>query len=161
MGGIGSGYYPRRPKRGRYNKFTPVCINGHNRSGNVNHNWECLTCKQARNAEKRREARRIVMARYGGKCVCCGETEDTFLTLDHKNHDGYKDRANHGLVWFHVIRKGFPVTFQILCFNCNCGREINGGICPHRTRERIRSAIHRKEEVQIVKITDDGQGRLL
>ena len=26
-----------------------------------------------------------------------------------------------------------PDTIQILCFNCNCGRARNGGICPHET----------------------------
>lgn len=22
--------------------------------------------------------------------------------------------------------------YQLLCFNCNCGRHRNGGVCPHK-----------------------------
>jgi hypothetical protein len=30
-----------------------------------------------------------------------------------------------------IIRNGYPPDFEILCFNCNCGKAVNGGICPH------------------------------
>jgi hypothetical protein len=26
---------------------------------------------------------------------------------------------------------GFPAGFQVLCFNCNQGRRLNHGVCPH------------------------------
>ncbi len=33
-----------------------------------------------------------------------------------------------------IIKNNFPEEFQILCFNCNSGRHINGGICPHEEK---------------------------
>ena len=79
--------------------------------------------------------RSAAFAAYGGaRCACCGETELGFLTLDHVNNDGAPHRREIGgsanlLVW--LRRKGYPPGFQILCFNCNLGRALNGGICPH------------------------------
>src|SRR6266567_4357200 len=32
--------------------------------------------------------RREVLAAYGGKCVCCGESHPEFLAIDHVNNDG-------------------------------------------------------------------------
>lgn len=25
----------------------------------------------------------------------------------------------------------YPEGYQVLCYNCNCGKSINNGICPH------------------------------
>jgi hypothetical protein len=30
-------------------------------------------------------------------------------------------------------------TFQVLCFNCNIGRERNGGMCPHKAVTEVAS----------------------
>lgn len=79
---------------------------------------------------------------YGGcRCACCGEEELKFLTLDHMNGDGKAHRAEmkdkHHLsgTWFYLALKkeNYPkdIGLQVLCFNCNMGRETNGGICPH------------------------------
>lgn len=67
-------------------------------------------------------------------CACCGEGELVFLTIDHVNGDGAEHRrqtrdTNVGVV---LKRAGWPDGYQVLCFNCNCGRERNGGICPHQ-----------------------------
>jgi len=82
-------------------------------------------------AKSRRE-RKIVLAGYGNKCACCGETTPQFLTIDHVNNDGHKDRGRGFKLFARIIRQGFPADYRILCFNCNCGRELNGGICPHQ-----------------------------
>lgn len=94
------------------------------------------------NAKYQREYRRALKDQcfqaYGGfVCACCGETEQKFLTLDHKNNDGAKHRkeigARGGIAIYHwIIRNGFPPMFQVLCFNCNHGRHLNGGTCPHK-----------------------------
>lgn len=102
---------------------------------------------------QRERARRLkdrVFSHYGYICACCGETEKGFLTIDHVNNDGAKHRDEltngkgrngGGTVVLHldIIRQGFPDTFRILCYNCNCGRARYGGICPHE-RERQASA---------------------
>ena len=78
-----------------------------------------------------------MIAAYGGKCVCCGETESFFLTLDHIFDDGAEDRRQRktggGSMMYEQLRKeGWPQgRLQLLCWNCNCGRRLNDGICPH------------------------------
>lgn len=75
---------------------------------------------------------------YGGyKCVCCGEELKMFLTLDHINNDGamhrkvIKQRGGIGIYTW-MRRHNFPEGFQVLCFNCNHGKQLNGGTCPHK-----------------------------
>lgn len=75
---------------------------------------------------------------YGGYiCACCGETTTVFLTLDHINNDGAEQRAKlrhkggyHFYLWLKEMC--YPPGLQVLCYNCNCGRQRNGGICPHK-----------------------------
>jgi hypothetical protein len=81
---------------------------------------------------------------YGGyKCACCGETEPKFLTIDHIFNNGAEHRrelggvdgngkgySNRVLVW--AKQHGYPAGFQVLCMNCNFGKSVNGGICPHK-----------------------------
>lgn len=88
---------------------------------------------------RRRDAsrRKRVIEGYGGKCACCGEANLKFLTLDHKNADGKKDRgsknANNKPAYKRALRENFPDDLQVLCWNCNTGRHNNGGVCPHLT----------------------------
>jgi hypothetical protein len=75
-------------------------------------------------------------AAYGGRCACCGEIEPTFLSIDHINGNGRKQRreigANNSQAFYRWLRQNnYPPEFQCLCFNCNCGRRINGGVCAH------------------------------
>ncbi len=83
-----------------------------------------------------------VFGAYGGyKCVCCGETEKLFLTIDHINNDGANHRRKIGgkrtmaglpfYMW--LIRNNFPEGLQVLCMNCQHGKRMNNGICPHKT----------------------------
>lgn len=69
------------------------------------------------------------------RCMCdcqCQEKNITMLTVDHINSDGYLERRKQARADYYssIIRKGFPPTYQILCWNCNIGRAHNGGICP-------------------------------
>jgi len=72
---------------------------------------------------------------YGNRCVCCGEQEPAFLTLDHADNDGAAHRRETGNTyasWKDLKAKGWPQRgYRLLCYNCNCGRERNGGVCPH------------------------------
>jgi hypothetical protein len=71
------------------------------------------------------------------KCNCpeCDECNPKFLTLDHVNNNGKEDRkrfnsnTNRLLRW--LRRNGYPEGYQVLCYNCNQGKDKNGGICPH------------------------------
>ena len=68
---------------------------------------------------------------YGWVCSCCAESIVSFLTMDHK------DGNNRQGVWGgngelrRAIKTFRPDLWQTLCFNCNCGRATNGGVCPH------------------------------
>jgi predicted restriction endonuclease len=84
--------------------------------------------------------RRAVIAAYGGKCACCGETEYDFLEVDHIANDGAADRAKHGAGrkgkagsnWYAwVVKNDFPSGLQILCANCHLAK-TKGIICPHK-----------------------------
>lgn len=86
--------------------------------------------------------RKAVFDFYGNKCACigCTETNSDFLTIDHVNSDGSADVNGSGRrltgvnLYIKVIKEGFPDTYQILCYNCNCGRQYNRtkkGTCPH------------------------------
>jgi len=82
------------------------------------------------------EIREKVFSTLGARCACCGEEERKFLTLDHVQNDGAAERGGHRdwrRIYRRVIRQGFPRDkYQVLCFNCNCGKARNGGICPHK-----------------------------
>ena len=74
------------------------------------------------------------------ECICCGEKIIGFLTIDHVNGGGNKHRRELGMrniagVNFYewLKRNKFPDGYQVMCFNCNCGRSRVGGECPHKT----------------------------
>lgn len=76
-----------------------------------------------------------VFVAYGGAvCACCGETDIRFLTIDHVDGGGMQHRKVVGKGNFYrwLRDNNYPEGFQVLCFNCNCGRSVNGGICPHK-----------------------------
>lgn len=83
--------------------------------------------------DRRREQRRCIIEKYGNKCQCCGESRHEFLTIDHVNGGGGKERSQSG--YYQMFRKLLvsPVlsTYRVLCFNCNCAIGIYG-YCPHK-----------------------------
>jgi len=81
------------------------------------------------------KCKKLVFEHYGKKCSCCGESIQEFLTIDHINGGGTKHREKIGRKinrW--LVSNEFPKGFQTLCFNCNWGKHINGGICPHKQK---------------------------
>jgi hypothetical protein len=76
------------------------------------------------------------MTHYSGgtpSCQCCGEPDLTFLVIDHVKNDGKSHRKQVGSLYIYSWLKqhGFPAGFQVLCFNCNMGKQFNGGtVCP-------------------------------
>jgi hypothetical protein len=88
--------------------------------------------------EKRRTDREKVLAYFGNRCACCGETTYEFLTIDHIQGGGraqLKGENRKNLTTF-LCRKypdgNFPRDkYQCLCWNCNCAKG-HYGICPHQ-----------------------------
>lgn len=97
----------------------------------------CLRCRASTRASYRKR-REDVVAAYGGRCECCGETALEFLAIDHINGGGNRHRRKLGRsnIYGWLIRNKYPSGFRVLCHNCNQARSYYGQ-CPH---ERARNA---------------------
>jgi len=99
---------------------------------------ECADRGAEKAARRRYLCKRACMTHFGGQCACCGETKLAFLTLDHVNTDGKAHRLEMGFTgqafYQRLVRDKFVSAYalQVLCWNCNLGRRINGGACPHQ-----------------------------
>jgi len=92
---------------------------------------------------RKQQIKDAVFAAYGGYvCACCGETEPKFLSLDHIANNGAQWRketlgsrlATGWRTYHHLLKQQFPAGYQVLCMNCNFGKRMNGGVCPHQTK---------------------------
>jgi hypothetical protein len=100
--------------------------------------WAKTPAGKARKRELYHAIRRGVISEYGGQCVCCGEEELDFLTIDHIDGTGQAHRRSTPLaksIYAWLKKHGFPKeNFRVLCMNCNMVRRY-GRTCPHeRTR---------------------------
>lgn len=101
--------------------------------------------KETELKRRRRYARSLrleVLVHYGGnppKCGCCDEMHIEFLSIDHINGGGNKQRKEglYGLrlcVW--LKDENYPSGYQVLCHNCNMAKGFYGE-CPHRRGDGI------------------------
>ena len=91
----------------------------------------------------RERLRKTVFGHYSNntfKCVCCGESEQDFLVIDHIDNGSGNEhrrvvfgRINAGGQTMHrwLVKQGFPQGFQLLCANCNSSRGKHGE-CIHK-----------------------------
>lgn len=89
--------------------------------------------------ERLREFKGIVFNHYGQVCVCCGEKEEAFLTVDHleKNGNVHRKQTGAGVAFYKwIVDNNFPSNLRILCMNCNYGerRKLQ---CPHLTNGQM------------------------
>jgi len=85
--------------------------------------------------EHKKKHKILVYDYYGWCCKCCGETMESFLSIDHVNNDGNSDRKlkiTGVRLYQKIIKENYPDTYQILCMNCNFSKKINKGICQHK-----------------------------
>jgi len=66
-------------------------------------------------------------------CFCCKNSDWKFLVFDHIEN---RPESHKGISGVSMARKlknnNYPSGIQILCHNCNTGKEIFGGVrCPH------------------------------
>ena len=79
-----------------------------------------------------RSAREEGIKHYGGKCVCCGEANEAFLTMEHINgRDKTKRRITGQKAWLDAKWNNWPTDITLLCYNCNCAKGVFGE-CPHK-----------------------------
>lgn len=80
-------------------------------------------CKTSR--EKALQRQLQVLKFYGNECVNCQINDMSVLTIDHINNDGYLHRKNKNInIYDWITKNNFPDGYQILCFNCNCSKNI-------------------------------------
>lgn len=113
------------------------------RNDNNRDRWANDEEYRERKKKQRLQVKLEVFTHYCGglpRCQCpsglCTESILEFLTLDHIENDGAKDRSGQrgaGLkTYLRLKREGYPPGFRILCWNCNCGRaKTPGRRCPH------------------------------
>lgn len=101
--------------------------------------WNCRVkpeYQRLRLKNYRTKVKEEIVKQYGGECSCCGETILDFLAIDHINNDGNtfrKKMKTKGISFYLWIRRSnYPKDLQCLCFNCNWGKHVNNGVCPHK-----------------------------
>ena len=71
-------------------------------------------------------------------CFCCKMNDWKFLVFDHKTKrpDSHKGKSGIGMAK-KLKKQGYPKSIQILCHNCNTGKEIYGTKhCPHHLSKK-------------------------
>jgi hypothetical protein len=123
-------------KRREYNKRPEVHEKILEVQGEWRKNNRARANELSRISKKKYEARckELIFNHYGKVCACCGESNPMFLSIDHINGGGTKQRKEikREKITTWLVRNNFPKGFQTLCFNCNWGKHINHGICPHK-----------------------------
>lgn len=105
-----------------------------------NKKWYASSHYRQYHIQKQRLLRSKVIQHYGGKCVCCGISEKTFLAIDHVNGKGNahrrKIKKSSGTNFYRwIIKQDFPGDLQILCYNCNMSKYLLDGICAHKHKQ--------------------------
>jgi hypothetical protein len=95
-----------------------------------------ITAKAVHDRNNHRQLRKAAFAIYGNVCQCCNLDDEMILTIDHVTGGGRQHKRtlninNQFYKW--LAKNSYPIGFQTLCFNCNCGRSINNGVCPHQS----------------------------
>jgi len=85
--------------------------------------------KKSKDAGYKWNLRINIIEGYGGKCELCGEDNPHFLTIDHINGEGKKEREMLG-GWYKFYTKlrdnNYPKEkYRLLCYNCNLALGCN------------------------------------
>jgi len=93
--------------------------------------------------------RQEVIEHYGGCCTCCGETQIKFLSIDHTNGGGTKQRRQlnkRGVTFcLWIQEQNYPSYLRVLCHNCNQAIGLYKG-CPHK--ENIENGKAQEENIE-------------
>ena len=85
------------------------------------------------------------MDKYGGVCKCCGESNVVFLSIDHINGDGAKERNEtqmvSGRLYKFLNKNPVDKKYQVLCYNCNLAKGDRKE-CPHKYMDKVNEALN-------------------
>jgi hypothetical protein len=143
---VRSGFYARLKKDGYPSGYRVLCFNcnwkswdrvttrGRGPSGTWRRKNPLGYAEQKRRLQKENEDRKeLVINHYGGKCVCCQQSDMDVLSLDHVHGGGTKHRreVGSGSKFYRWVEKNnFPPGLQVKCLNCNISAGLYGE-CPH------------------------------
>jgi hypothetical protein len=115
----------------------------------------CKVCDGIRQVDLRLDTKQKLIALFGGKCSCCGESRLEYLSVEHSNNDGpehrtgIKQRYNlkapikqiTGSTFYFYVLKDIAQGIiwpglEIHCHNCNCSKG-NHGYCPHEIERGV------------------------
>lgn len=96
---------------------------------------QCIECSNKGtkySAELYNKNKSMVFDHYGWSCVCCGENNEPFLSIDHIEGNGAEHRKELGTrsLYQWLVSNGFPDGFQTMCLNCNFAKKQKLQ-CPH------------------------------
>lgn len=140
-------YHRERKKYERINKSPEVCAENGGKNPRHGSLMLCLRCNTRRRLNSpvyRAQLREEVFDHYGWECACCREKEPVFLSIDHTDGSGAKERSgkNGKRVgagrWAFIIAQGFPSNLRTLCLNCNGSLGFHG-TCPHHGWTQMRT----------------------
>jgi hypothetical protein len=123
----------KKQENAKYNKTHKEQIRKHNKACYDSH--KPYYHKQSK--EYKQRLRMEVLGIYSNQtfsCACCGDSHLQFLTIDHINNDGKEHRkqiGGVGMTYLWLRKNNYPAGFQVLCYNCNNGKRVNRGVCPH------------------------------
>lgn len=80
----------------------------------------------------RRKLRKDFISMYGGVCTCCGESNFKFLSIEHLLGQVGKKKDGSARAYAKALKFYQPDIYTVLCFNCNMGKSLNRGVCPHQ-----------------------------
>lgn len=146
--------YMRNKDKVRYDKSreSGLCLHCHKVSP-IEGEILCADCKQnnsVRNKEKRVKQKFTIIQHYGGKCKLCGEKDITVLSIDHIEGRGTEHRRElkkQGTTTYRwLIKNNYPDGFQVLCFNCNMKKHLNGGVSHQNKTVKTQYVFEGKDE---------------
>jgi len=124
-------------KCGVYKPFTSEFFHVQNRRECGLHS-NCKSCTNAYSAKYRSKFTLEVLVAYSRStvpsCICCGESDASFLCIDHINGGGTQEiKKFNGLYYLllHLKNSGYPKGYQVLCHNCNNSKST-GEKCVHK-----------------------------
>lgn len=126
--------YMKQKDKIRYGKSKDagLCVHCHKLSP-INGETLCSECKKnnaIRGKDSRTKQKMTVLGHYGGKCKMCDEDDMDVLGIDHMHGGGTRHRkelTQQGTTIYRwLIKNNYPTDFQVLCFNCNMKKHLNG-----------------------------------
>ena len=80
---------------------------------------------------------------YGNACECCGESRTEFLSVDHVNGGGTRQRKATKLagqrMYAWLVKHNYPGGYRLLCHNCNQSLGYHK-FCPHQLEQFVSHA---------------------